>query len=228
MQKPRTGLIVTTGALLLALLTLFWCAVAKVDLTIAREHGPMENFQAVALLLGTLTFGLLAMRTDVARERWFCAAACLLYFTFLLLEFDVRPFERPLLTFLLNGPVRNVVLLGAWIYILVRAYRNKGQVISFVWSWLRSPSGVLLILSGLCWLGGAVAEKVPFMSGSQFTEELFEVHACLLMLVAALQARSAMSAPQMVRPPELPWATRLPCPTFRRRTPSERPVPSGE
>jgi hypothetical protein len=171
-----------------AVVSLWFCWRITVDTGIAEEHGTMENLQAVCLLAGALTLWLEARRRSAAARRALILAG-LGYFTMLLLEFDVRPFEIPWLTRLFGGPLRNAWLGAVWLYFLTGAAKQWRHILDQGLAWLRSIAGILLCLAGVLWMAGAAIEDVQSLlrGGNHFAEELMETNAVLLMLWAAVE-----------------------------------------
>ena len=189
MPKIRDGVALRTVLVLFSLLviTVVLVALQSRHPSISREHGPMENFQALCLALGTVALGVLAWRVREPAFRAFLAGTCMFYLTFLFLEFDVRPFRQPVLTLVLNGPIRNALLVAGWAWIGWLAWRNRPGIFQAAARWMRGYSAVLLALAGVCWIAGAAVEKAH--AETFFAEELFEVHASLLMALSAFHAR---------------------------------------
>jgi hypothetical protein len=184
----RKGLRWGISAGALALSSYFWWRM-KGHAGIAEEHGPMENVQSISLTLGALMFWVQGWKTsDPGAKRAF-ALAGLGYFTILVLEFDVRPFKIAWLTLLLSGPIRNMWLAAAWVYVLIRAAKDLRKVIQQGVEWARSVIGPVLALSAAFWIAGAAFEDLKLYSPreDQFMEELMENNAALLMLWAAIE-----------------------------------------
>jgi hypothetical protein len=164
----------------------------------------LENIQALCLIVGAFVLWLQARAATDDSTKHALALASLGYITMFLLEFDVRPFKIPALTWLLNGPVRNLWLGGLWLYFLGRAARTWRRVLEKGISWLQSTAGAVMTLSALCWIAGAAVDRLkPYSSlHNFFAEEFTETQAALLMLwgaaelvhLAALE-RFAPSAP---------------------------------
>ena len=114
------------------------------------------------------------------------------YFTFLALEFDVRPLESKSLTLIFNGPIRNAWMLIVWAIIALFAFRNLPQVLAAFALWRRTSSAILLASSAVFWVAGAVAEKwfSKLNPNPYFIEEFMESHAAWLMLLAAIFLKS--------------------------------------
>jgi hypothetical protein len=170
--------------------SLFWVGLAKKYPGVSREHGPMENVQAVCLLIGVVMF---AARARVVRDsglRLTLLGVSLFYLTMLLLEFDVRPFKVPILTLLLNGPVRNAAMGLLWLLLFVALFKRRAKVLPAVRCWITSSSGLLFMGSGVFWVAGRAAEELHLFTSQQniFAEELMENSAAIIMLFAAIEA----------------------------------------
>jgi hypothetical protein len=155
---------------------------------IAREHGPMENIQAGLLLGALLALGWQAWRERSTELRIMRAVMAWGYFVFLVLEFDVRPFQVKWLDVLLNGAPRNVLLLLGSVALLGWARGNIPGVVAAFVSWLSSFSAMLLVAAAIFWVTGAIIEHWAPMpkSTATFFEELMETNAAWLMMLAVV------------------------------------------
>lgn len=186
-QKKGAGrfwsLIAGGGALAL---TVLFVVAARGGHEIAREHGPMENTQTAFLLGALFSLGWQAWRERAAEVKMMRAGMGWGFLIFLMLEFDVRPFEVKWLNVLLNGAVRNTVLvlgtvaLGAWV-----ARHMRTAWAGFV-GWLSTASPTLLVFAGALWFAGAIIERWGTLpkGTTMFVEELLETSATWLMMVA--------------------------------------------
>ena len=155
---------------------------------IAREHGPMENIQAGFLLGALLSLGWQAWRERTAEARILRAVMAWGYFAFLILEFDVRPFEVKWLNVLLNGAPRNLLLVLGSVAIASWAARHISGVVAGFASWLSTFSATLLVVSAVLWFTGAIIEHwgpLPKPTAT-FFEELLETNATWLMMLATV------------------------------------------
>jgi hypothetical protein len=160
---------------------------------IARENGPMENFQLACLGLG---IGLLAYgsgRGPHRGERILCGGLALFYATMLMSELDFRQYDLPLLNRLTKGTVRNVALVLAWSVALVAFVKNRAEVWNRFRVWMRSGAGLMLLVAGGFWLTSGLIDKSILPPKSLFNEELMEINATLLMLISAFLTASAVA-----------------------------------
>ena len=186
------------GLLILSVVSL---ALSHANHDIAREHGPMENLQSAFLFTAFLVLLRHAIREKNLANRILYAGMAAGHFTFLALEFDVRPLESKWLTLVFNGPIRNAWMLLAWAIIAFYAFKNLPQVLAAFHRWRRTSSALLLAFSALFWIAGAVAEKFfsKLNPNPYFLEEFMEGHAAWLMLLAAISLKTSQ-----------PWKDELP------------------
>jgi hypothetical protein len=159
---------------------------------IARENGPMENFQLACLGFG---IGLLAWgshRSSTRGEKILCGGLALFYATLMVSELDFRPYNLPLLNQMTKGLVRNVALGFAWSVALVAFVKNRAAVWSRFLIWVRSGPGLMLLVAGGFWLTSGLIDKSILPPKSLFNEELMEINATLLMLISAFLTASAV------------------------------------
>jgi len=155
---------------------------------IAREHGPMENIQAGLLLVALLSLGWQVWRERIAEIKVMRAAMAWGFFIFLILEFDVRPFEVKWLNVLLNGAPRNILLVLGTVTLALWVARNISAAVAGFLSWLSTFSATLLVVAAVLWFAGAIIEHwatVPKETAT-FFEELLETNAAWLMMLATV------------------------------------------
>jgi hypothetical protein len=166
----------------------FWLSTTSAGANIFVEHGPMENFQAICIALGFFIF-LGQIRSTRPPQRLLVCALATFYLTFVVVEFDTRELGWRTAALILNGPVRNVWLVGLWILLCLWALRHRRPLLQTGWQWLWSPSGWLLMGAGVFWLVAGAVDKLKLFSPPSrnlLVEELLESNAALLMLVAAV------------------------------------------
>ena len=189
LQIPRCGWnrpwAWTLTALIVVALELGCYFARKYDPEISRENGPMENFQAICLLLGILLLSWTACRTGPGGRRTLAGGLALFYATFLVLEVDVRDWEVRWLTFIFSGWLRNSWLGGAWLVAGFLAWRNLAATWAAFRSWFATFAAALLLVSGCCWVIASLVDKSFLGQKSLFKEELFEVAAAWLMFQSA-------------------------------------------
>lgn len=138
-------------------------------------------FAAIALFVG-------ATRSS-SPPRIFMLGLSLFCFVFLMLEFDTRAFDSPLLRRLTNGTPRNI-WLGSLVALCAFAFwRHRTSIPSLFQRWLRDRAGLLMLISGAFWIAGGVFEHGKFFADPDTTlilEEVFEVNAALFMAWSAL------------------------------------------
>jgi len=112
----------------------------------------------------------------------------LLCFVFLMLEFDTRAFNIPMLRRITNGAVRNVWLGSVVALYAFSLWRHRREAPAQIQKWLASRAGLLMVISGGFWIAGAVFEHGKFFANAEATlvlEEVVEVNAALFMAWSA-------------------------------------------
>lgn len=155
-----------------------------------REDGLLENLQAL-VLLATMIVALWqhwVQRADVGLAPLFLALVC---FSGLLRELDVERYDIPQILILLGSGLGKRILLGAlWLGFFAWAIRRRREV----WS---EGVGLLGRLAGRCMLlapalilvAGLLDKKILPLPYPVFFEELLELNAYAVMLLAALTLR---------------------------------------
>jgi hypothetical protein len=165
---------------------------------ISAENGPMENFQAVCLSASFLLWLILALLSKNKEQQILLMGLSLFNFTFLVLEVDFRHLNAPTLNKIFNGRIRDIWLGALWLGVGILFLRKRKLAWKEVLIWVKSPSGILMILSGAFWLASGLIDKS--LTGHRkdlYSEELMEVNATLLMLLSAiLFCRKKNSAPE--------------------------------
>jgi hypothetical protein len=178
-----------------------WIVLYLAGCRIAQENGWMENQQALCLAGATLTFAIVSRRQTFPPEKLFCLSLALFCFTFLLREFELPGGRFPdWARSLLTGKLRRVWLAGLWLALLMIARREVREIFQVFVSWLRTPSGWVMILGGVFY--GATWPLDKYLLDlpkplNMFLEELGDSIATLLILQSSLWAGRAINA----RPP---------------------------
>ena len=158
------------------------------DSTLGREHGPLENFQALSLVLATFFFALSAWRCDRRAVVILASGLGLLCWMFFLLEFDTRTFGNAALIWITNGIGRAIWLGALWGALALATLTALRSVWTAFRAWLTTASGYAMLTAGACWILAKGWDKggLPHLMGMYFLEELIEVNAACLMLGSAL------------------------------------------
>jgi hypothetical protein len=216
-MKPQTRATLGIAAVLAVFSALWlWLSTSAAGATIFIEHGPMENFQTICIVVGFLFY---VRQIPAARptNRVLFSALALFYLTFAVVEFDTRELGWPTAALVLNGRVRNAWLATLWLLMGLWALRHRRALVQTGWQWLWSPSGMLLSGAGVFWVIAGIVDKLKLFSPAArnlLAEELLESNAALLMLLAAVAAArwttQAAAIPITPRPAELPKPQDLP------------------
>jgi hypothetical protein len=183
MMNTRSALI----SLAVLLNTLIWLGLRSRP-HISAENGPMENFQLACLSLSCLLWlasGFVAQEIGV-KHFLFCLA--LFNLSFIVLELDTRGFDAPLLNMIMNekkGRIRDAGLAGIWLLMAIAFVPNRKEGWAVFLNWLKSASGIVLLLSGGFWILSGFFDKSVLVRKAVYMEELMEVNATLLMLISA-------------------------------------------
>lgn len=210
-MKPLRQTIFNTTAFVL-IVSFLWLWASVRHPSIFAENGPMENFQAGCLAVGIILLACAMSRTTAAAPRLLIAGIALLYFTFLVIEFDTREFDWPTVNRFLHGPVRNGTLVTLWTLAFACFCRKRQCVFDCFRLWLWTPGGIRLVVAGGFWVAAWLTDKVhlfPTKGQNLLAEELIEINASLFMLWSAWATlqhflRSRESCPRLVSPQALP------------------------
>lgn len=182
----------------IALCAGLWIALYLAGRGIAEENGWMENQQALCLAGATLMFAIVSRRQTLPPEKLFCISLALFCLTFLLREFELPRGRFPdWATSLLTGKLRRVWLAGLWLALLIVARREVRNIFQVFVSWLRTPSGCVMILGGVFYAATWPLDKhLLDLPGplNMFLEELGDSIATLLILQSSLWAGHAINA----------------------------------
>lgn len=160
-------------------------------LAVAYENGPVENVQALALLLSGMVYLRIAFREK--RAALTASSLALLCLSLLLRELDI---DSPALgvsyivIFFVQGGGRNAMLPALWALVLLFAARDFRGYVARMIAYLKSTSGLLLIAAGgVTALGWIFDHLTPIGALSMFCEEFIEMNGYALLLLGALHAR---------------------------------------
>lgn len=176
---------VLLAVLAIGINTAFWLRL-KGHPGIFAENGPMENFQAVCL---GLSFLLWLIAGVMAKDRWekiLLISLAVLNLSFLIHEVETRDLSTPILAAILNGRVRDAWLGALWLACVIFFLKNRKPVWNGFLSWIKTPSGIVMIVSGLFWIASGMNDKEIFVRKNLYGEELIEVNSTLLMLLSVI------------------------------------------
>lgn len=165
--------------------TLIWLAL-KNQPGISAENGPMENFQLVCLFLGFLLWLTASVCSKKISEKIFLVTLALFSVSFFILEIDTRDFDMPLVNKFIRGKYRNGALILFWLGAAIAFLRHKKACWSEFLTWLKTASAACMMASGVFWIISGLNDKHLLGRKDLYREELMEVNATLLMLLAAI------------------------------------------
>jgi len=166
-----------------------WCAVCRAYHLTADENGFMETTQALLLALTSLLY-LSAAVVSTSPERLLFSGLTLLGVSCLLREVDVRGFNlNPVVTSMVNGLGRNLILGLMWLGLLLACALNVRRLSTIFLAWVKSPAGHAILLAGLFLFLGRPFDRNAFVipkSAAQFCEELCESNGYLLLFLSSI------------------------------------------
>jgi hypothetical protein len=172
---------------ILVLQTAIWFLGRAYNPLVSVENGPMEIFQAGAMLVGWFFLAWTASQVDSLSHRVLLSGLALFYLTFVFGEIDTRVFASPLLELVFDGAVRDLLFGLLWAGAVLLFFRHRRPTWICFRQWLPSAGGLLLLIAGAFWLASGAVDKLHLFAGTHhFFEELAEVNAAMLMLMAAV------------------------------------------
>lgn len=190
---PRSLLgIISTITLSLWLGFTLWAthAVWNGNTHIYAENGPLENVQACVLAAAFLVY-LVNAATERQSSRLILLSCSLLCYSFMLRELDVEQFDLPHpLIAIASGTGRNVTLAIAFAALLFYAVKNFSYYKTAALQFLRTRSGVLLMLAGVFLYVAEFFEKNSAIPHHVLWEEVIELFAFTLILLSAFTANA--------------------------------------
>lgn len=181
-MKKSTGALITLAIIANSILWLM----LKNQAGISAENGPMENFQIVCLALAFLLWLVATFVEKISTSKIILFSLALFNVSFLVLELDTRDFDAPFFNKLLNGKIRDAWLGCFWLILVISFFRKMKPAWAAFLNWLKTSSGVVMIVSGFFWLVSGLIDKSLLGRKELYREELMEVNATLLMLISAL------------------------------------------
>lgn len=192
LSHPRTPRIADLLAILLILSVSIYSAVFYfgADPTAFVENGPVENLQLALLCVALAVFAPLLRRwrgTPLMAE---CAFLALVTFAVTIREIDVRgtAFEPALGAFFAHKG-QWLVLAAAWLFYVIRFWRQRGPAFRALLAWIRTPAGMMFLAAML------IYALVHLRFIDRRHEETGESFAVLMILIAALRLWSGRDLP---------------------------------
>jgi hypothetical protein len=160
--------------------------------SIYEENELLENIQIILLAISCIVF-LIPMALEKKPEKLILLFCSLLCYSFILRELDIEKLDvHAILKFFGSGIGRNTTLAVAFIALFSYAAFRFRYYTNVSVSFLRSKSGILLMLGGLFLIVGDVFEKLSSIIHHVFWEEIFELggYCCILLSAFAANAGS--------------------------------------
>lgn len=163
------------------------------DATVYSENGPLENLQAIVLVICTLAF-LIPVAQNKGSAKLILLSCSWLCFSFVLRELDVERLNVPYVIKLIgSGGGRNAMLALGFLALLVCAaakfsYYKKAGIL-----FLKSKPGILLMLAGVFLVIGDVFENSHSIIHNVFFEESFELLGYGLILLSAFAVNCGLT-----------------------------------
>lgn len=154
------------------------------------ENGLLENMQAAVLAVACLTF-LLPVIFKQRRDKLILLFFALLCYAFVLRELNVEDFERipEPIRFFGFGKGRNISVGTALILILSVAALNFSSHINQAIRFLKSKPGALVLTAGALLFLAEFFEKGTSFPHHVYLEEIIELLAYVLLLLAAMSVQ---------------------------------------
>lgn len=160
---------------------------------IYKENGPMENLQAILLVISCIVF--LTSSLHLEKHQKLVLLSCfLLCFSFLLREIDIEAFDiHSFLILIGSGVGRNIMLSIAWICIAIYAGFNYRYYRGKLGLYILSETGILLMIGAAFFIVGDLFDrKIIKVTYNTFYEELAELNGYYFILWGALVSRSSL------------------------------------
>ena len=161
--------------------------------SIYAENGLIENIQVILLTISCIVF-LIPLATEKKPEKLILLFCSLLCYSFILRELNFESLDVPnAIKFISYGVGRNVTLTVAFValfsYAAFRFSYYKNVSIYFI----RSKSGILLMVGGIFLIVGDLFEKRPSIIHHVYWEELFELCGYCFILLSAFAANAGLN-----------------------------------
>lgn len=153
---------------------------------ISAENGSMENFQLICLLLSFSLWLAARFGSNNNPEKFLLLALAIFNLSFFILEIDTRDFDMPLVNKYIRGKYRNVALGCLWLGTAWLFFREKKTNWLEFLKWLKTPSAICMIASGVLWMISGLNDKHLLGRKDLYFEELMEVNATLLMVISPI------------------------------------------
>ena len=156
--------------------------------TVYAENGRLETTQAILLAISCIVY-LAPIALKKEPDKLILLLCSLLCCSFALRELDIERLDIPNAWKIIGSGVgRNLILAAAFLSLFSYAAFNFTYYRKAVIQFLRSKSGILLILGGLFLLVGSMFEKSHTVTHNAFFEEISELGGYCFILLSAFAA----------------------------------------
>ena len=169
-----------------------WCAhevFMKGNCAIYQEYKLIENMQ-IFVLMATCVVFVLPPAFGKGSDKLIPAAGVLLGYSCVLRELEIKHLDvHWCLKLVGTGMGRSVILSVALVALLGYAVAHFSRSVKVSIDFIRSRSGILLMVGGVLILAGDVCEKSHSFSNDAFFEEILELWGYCLMMLSALSVK---------------------------------------
>jgi hypothetical protein len=175
------------------------------NVNVYAENGPLENMQVGFIVMSCFTFlsPLTLKKNPEKLTHLFCFWLC---YSFLVRELDIERLDAPdFLVLIGSGMGRNIILAVGFISLTGYALSKFSYYKEVALAFLKSKTGLLLMLGGLFLVIGTLFEISSSINQNVLFEELFELGGYCFILVSALslhfsysQEKSSVAMPDRI------------------------------
>ncbi|MDP2179695.1 hypothetical protein [Methylicorpusculum sp.] len=156
------------------------------NVNVYSENGPLENMQVGLIAISCFVFltPLALKKSSEKLTHLFCFWLC---YSFLVRELEIERLDAPdFLVLIGSGIGRNIILAVGFISLTGYALSKFSYYKEVALAFLKSKTGLLLMLGGLFLVIGTLFEISSSINQNVLFEELFELGGYCFILVSAL------------------------------------------
>jgi hypothetical protein len=165
----------------------------------AAENGPLENAQAIMIVLSCLFPLFYVTKISSRPQKVLLLVTSLLPFSFFFREVEIKDLDlHQALVFIGSGLPNQLLVVGLWVLVIVVMmwFRDGYLRLGFDFLFKEVTGYLLLLCLVLLLLAGVVEEVGAGQNAALFIEELMELLAYSLLLIAAINSGSASGRTQ--------------------------------